>query len=187
MSLAIYGFNIVLKRESLDLAINGGSESFIRRVAEPRHGAEWVSSDDHLVAVRFSLPLLLEYLVKNLLRAGLQMSKNGAFADFAIVHAQHGLTMPCDWLEYERLDEKADLWRKGTVREPSCFVPFDTDMVPFDAAVLSDSPSCAERGWVTQVGRGFVLSRETDYHAWLDFDTGRVIVNFLPDTSPTVQ
>ncbi|MEJ7758015.1 MAG: hypothetical protein WKF55_00350 [Gemmatimonadaceae bacterium] len=187
MSLTIYGFNIILKREALDLAIKGGSESFIKRVAEPRHGTEWVSSDDNLVAVRFSVPVLLEYLVRNLLRAGLHLSKNGVFADFAIVHAQHGLDMPCDWLEYECLDEKADVWLKGTVREPSCFVPFDTNMEPFDSEVLADSPSWAERGWVTQVGRGFLLSRESDYHSWVDFNTGRVIINFLPRTSATAH
>jgi len=30
MSLTIYGFNVVLKRDALDRVINGGSESFLR-------------------------------------------------------------------------------------------------------------------------------------------------------------
>ncbi|MEO8194394.1 MAG: hypothetical protein ABI681_11145 [Gemmatimonadales bacterium] len=183
MSLTICGFNVVLKMESLDRVINGGSASFIKRVREPRHCAASVASDDHLVAVRFSEPFFLEILVKNLIHYGFHMSKGGMFADFAIVHAQHGLTMPCDWLESECADKKRIVWMKGKARDPSCFVFTDEDMEPLDSEVLSDSPGWIGSDWLTQVGHGFLLTRESGYNVWLDFNTGRLIVNGLPDVA----
>lgn len=29
-----------------------------------------------------------------------------------------------------------------------------------------------ESGWITELGHGFMLSREEDYDVWLDFNTG---------------
>jgi hypothetical protein len=187
MSLTLYGFNVVVKRESLDRVIDGGSKSFIERAAEPRHGAASVTSDDNLVAVRFSLPDELEILVRNLLRHRLSMSHNGRFTDFAIVHAEHGLKMPCDWLEYERTGRKMVVWMKAYPRSPACFVAEDSQAEPVDPRVIEECPTWRESSWLTQVGHGFVLTHEDGYHAWLDFNTGRVIVNFLPGVSMAVQ
>jgi hypothetical protein len=187
MSLMLYGFNVVLKKEALDHVIKGGSASFIKRVMEPRHGAISVTSDDYLVAVRFSVPYLLDILVKNLLRHNLVMSADGKFTDFAIVHAEHGLCMPCDWLEYDRSGTRAVVWLKGKPREPACFVAEDPDVESLDRDALCDSEALSESFWLTQIGHGFVLTREDGYNEWLDFNTGRVIVNFLPNASSTIQ
>jgi hypothetical protein len=187
MSLMLYGFNVVLQRESLDRAIKGGSASFIERVMEPRHGAVSVTSDHYLVAVRFSVVYLLEILAANLLRHGLTMSADGKFADFAIVHAEHGLKMPCDWLEYDRNGNHAVVWMKGKERDPACFVAEDPTTATVDRNALRDSEALHESYWLTQIGHGFVLTREDGYNEWLDFNSGRVIVNFLPNASSTIQ
>jgi len=187
MSLMLYGFNVVLQRKSLDRVVNGGSASFIKRVMEPRHGAMSVRSDDHLVAVRFSVPLLLECLVKNLVRHNLAMSVDGKFADFAIVHAEHGMSMPCEWLEYECTDTRAIVWMKGKPRDPACFVAEEPSDEPLNPGTLSDTEALRETMWLSQVGHGFVLTREDGYNEWLDFNTGRVIVNFLPNATSTLQ
>jgi hypothetical protein len=187
MSLMLYGFNVVLKKEALDRVINGGSASFIKRVMEPCHGAISVTSDDYLVAVRFTVPYLLDILVKNLLRHNLTMSADGKFADFAIVHAEHGLSMPCDWLEYDCSGTRAVVWLKGKPRDPACFVAEDPDVESLDRNALGDSEALSESFWLTQIGHGFVLTREDGYNEWLDFNTGRVIVNFLPNASSTIQ
>ena len=187
MSLMLYGFNVVLQRKSLDRVIKGGSASFIKRVMEPKHGAVSVTSDDHLVAVRFLVPWLLEILVRNLLRHNLAMSADGKFADFAIVHAAHGPSMPCEWLEYEHAGTRAIVWMKGKPRDPACFVPEDTESDALGSDVLGDSEALMETAWLTQIGHGFVLTREDGYNEWLDFNTGRVIVNFLPNASSTIQ
>jgi hypothetical protein len=187
MSLMLYGFNVVLQRKALDRVIKGGSASFIKRVMEPRHGAVSVTSDNYLVAVRFSTICMLEILAANLLRHGLTMSADGKFADFAIVHAEHGLRMPCDWLEYDRNGNRALAWMKGKERDPACFVAEDPEATMTNRDALRDSESLQEGYWLTQIGHGFLLNREDGYNEWLDFNTGRVIVNFLPNASSTLQ
>ena len=187
MSLMLYGFNVVLQRKSLDRVVKGGSASFIKRVMEPRHGAVSVTSDDHLVAVRFLSPWLLDILVKNLIRHNLRVSKDGKFADFAIVHAEHGVSMPCEWLEYDGTGTRAVVWMKGQRRDPACFVAEDPGAESPRSDALYDSEALMETRWLTQVGHGFVLTREAGYNEWLDFNSGRVIVNFLPDASSTLQ
>ena len=180
MSLTIYGFNVVLKRDALDRVINGGSESFLTRVREARHGASLVTSDDHLVAVRFPVALLLEAHVKNLLRARLEMTADGKFADFAIVHAEHGLRIPCEWLEYERTGDKAVVWLAGTTRAPACYVDPGLFPEPLDAEVLCGSPVWVEGPWMTQIGHGFMLERNDGFNVMVDFRTGRTIINLQP-------
>ena len=106
----------------------------------------------------------LEAIARYLIKHGLRLTDNGRFADFAILHGRHGMTMPCDWLVFEHGEKYGQL----TFRKPcECASGLD------DCIADSDSPP-----WTEQAGHGFMLESEGDYEAWLDFDTGTTIVSF---------
>lgn len=120
---------------------------------------------EDLIVMRCESHTLLEDLVEYLLHLNLNMTQDGAFADFAIVHGTHGIPMPCAWLDYRR-DGDA-----GTV----CLKP-ERDFLEFD---WSDS-GYEGPGWIAARGHGFIVSQEKDYDVWVDFTTGGTVVNLRP-------
>lgn len=158
---------MILKRELLELASLSGAALFIRDHVESFPGVESVTANGDLIAVRFSSASQLEDFVKMLLRSGLDLSRNGVFEDFAIVHGTHGFAMPCDWLEFHREDENGMVW--PTSDEPD-----------IDPILLDVQESAEEMAWITGLGHGFMVSREDDREVWLDFTTGRTVVNLKP-------
>lgn len=111
----------------------------------------------------------LERVAGYLICRGLNMARNGAFEDFAIVHGTRGIPLPCDWLEY-RLDAEG-----STVR-------FISDHQRLDLGAAGngyDGP-----GWMPARGHGFVISQQDDYDVWLDFETGGTVVSLRPPHPP---
>jgi hypothetical protein len=166
-ALSIVSFNVILKRELLDLASLSGATLFIRDHVESFPGVDSVTANGDLIAVRFASASELEEFVKMLVRSGLELTSNGSFEDFAIVHGTHGFAMPCDWLEFHREDEGGIVW------------PIQYEMQP--ESVLPDIHEPAEEmSWITGLGHGFMVSREDDHEVWLDFTTGRTVIELRP-------
>ena len=165
-ALSVEGFNVILKRELIELMSLSGATSFILNHVSAFPGVESVTPKHNLIAVRFTAALHLEEFVKELLNSGLRMSTDGMFEDFAIVHGTHGLAMPCDWLEFRHDEEGGRIWEV------------------FDIVGSEPEPSNPEEHddmeWVTGLGHGFMLSRNDDHDVWLDFSTGRTVVSLKP-------
>ena len=157
-ALSIEGFNVILKRELIELASMSGATSFILDHVSTFAGVESVTPKYNLIAVRFSSAQHLEEFVKSLIESGLRMSSDGVFEDFAIVHGTHGLAMACDWLEFE----------DGRIREI------------YEAAEPDLDEELRDMEWVTGRGHGFMVSRNGDEDVWLDFSTGRTVVSLKP-------
>ena len=104
----------------------------------------------------------LEDLVEYLLRRGLTMTRDGAFADFAIVHGTHGVPMPCAWLDYRRDGDTATIRLKPEID----FLEFDWSESGYEGP-----------GWIAARGHGFIVSQEEDYDVWVDFTTGGTVVS----------
>lgn len=158
---------MILKRDLLELASLSGATLFIRDHVEIFPGVEAVTANGDLIAVRFSSASQLEEFVKMLLSSGLDLTNNGSFEDFAIVHGTHGFAMPCDWLEFHREDEGGIVWPASWEMEPESVLP-------------DIHESAEEMAWITGLGHGFMVSREDDREVWLDFTTGRTVVNLKP-------
>lgn len=165
--MSIVSFNVILKRDLLELASLSGATLFIRDHVESFPGVESVTANGDLIAVRFSSASQLEEFVKMLLSSGLDLTNNGSFEDFAIVHGTHGFAMPCDWLEFHREDEGGIVWPTQYEMEPESVLP-------------DIHESAEEMAWITGLGHGFMVSREADREVWLDFTTGRTVVKLKP-------
>lgn len=163
-ALSVEGFNVVLKRELVELTSISGATSFILNHVSNHAGVTAVTPKQNLIAVRFDSASHLEEFVKSLIEGGLRMSVDGVFEDFAIVHGTHGLAMPCDWLEF-RYDADG-----GKIRE----VYETAESTPSTEEDLNDME------WITGLGHGFMVSRNDDQDVWLDFTTGRTVVSLKP-------
>ncbi len=97
-----------------------------------------------------------------LLAKGLNMTRDGAFEDFAIVHGTHGIPLPCRWLDY-RPDANGALIR------------FKTESDPLDLSVIESGYEGP--GWIAARGHGFMIAQEDDYDVWVDFTTGGTIIS----------
>ena len=125
------------------------------------------SGNDDLIVMQCENHVDLEDLVHYLLDLGLNMTRHGAFEDFAIVHGIHGIPMPCTWLDYRRETDGA----KVSLTPERNFLEFDWS----DAMSGYEGP-----GWIAPRGHGFVVTREKDYDVWVDFTTGGTVVNLHP-------
>lgn len=104
----------------------------------------------------------LEEVVKYFLARGLNMTRDGAFEDFAIVHGTHGIPMPCTWLDYQRDGDGATV----SLKPERNFLEFGWSDSGYEGP-----------GWMAARGHGFVLSQEKDYDVWIDFTTGGTVVS----------
>lgn len=136
-------------------------------------GARSIEFSNDFIVTQCSNPADLEAHVTDLLDCGFNMTRDGRFADFAIVHGVHGLALPCDWLELRNVQGGGMVSLKTAA--------------PDALAFADDIFSCDESGWITELGHGFMLSREQDYDLWLDFNTGRTIVSLKPTASHSTR
>ena len=138
-------------------------ETFMEITATLALGGKVAGSDKDIMVVRLDSPERLEAVSRNLIKCGLRMTRNGRFEDFAIVHGTHGLSLPCDWIHFSKTAEAGEV----SFRKNCEYVEGLEDFI-------SDYHAPA---WIDQVGHGFMLASEDDYEVWLDFATGRTIVN----------
>ena len=96
---------VIVRRSTLDERFPGGVSGYAAR-----HGNGSLAMDDHLVGVGFMGATDVERLLKSLELEGLVLVRDDAFADVAIVTVIGGLTLSCDWLEYDR----GRCWLAGT-------------------------------------------------------------------------
>lgn len=157
----IEGFTVVFKRGPVNSRYEGGVYGLVGNAYLQHHEIK-VASNRDLVAIQYSEPAALEALVAHMIASGLDMTRDGKFADFAIVHGRHGLPMPCAWLDYLRDGDAGNV----------CLKP-EVDFLEFD---WSDS-GYEGPGWIAARGHGFIVSQKPDYDVWVDFTTGGTVVS----------
>jgi len=155
---------IALRKQALEALKQSGGNAFIDSMVALAVGGSSPRGDQHVLVIDIDTHERLEAISRYLINRGLRLTVNGRFADFAIIHGKHGLSMPCDWLVFEEHETEGQV----TFRMP-CEHVGGLDEYVVDS---SDSP------WLDQAGHGFVLSSEDDYEAWLDFNTGTTVVSF---------
>lgn len=79
----IEAFNVVLKRDAVRSRYEGGIYALVTE-AFLQHKKIKVASNRDVVAIQYSEPPALEALVAHLIAAGLDMTRDGQFSDFAI-------------------------------------------------------------------------------------------------------
>lgn len=125
-------------------------------------GVTSVATGDGIIAIQFENATCLESMVRHLLNDAFDMTRDGNFEDFALIHGTHGLPMPCDWLGFRSGENGGTIWLKSHVPEES---------------ILGDVYSWDSTNWITERGHGFMLSRDEYSDVWLDFNSGRTIVS----------
>lgn len=167
--IQIESFNIVLQRELFDLMVEVGTEAFIRDKLSKYPGVISVTAGKDIIVVQLDEPTCLESVTRQLIRYGFDMTRDGKFADFALVHGAHGPSMPCDWLGYQPHEGSGIVWFRSA--------PIETE------SLVDENYDWNSEGWITERGHGFMLAREPDHDVWLDFDSGRTIIS-LKNTIP---
>jgi len=99
--LKIESFNVIARRKALHRAWRDNFVPLVASIFVEFPDVHGFGNED-LVVMQCENHTELEELVKYLLSRGLNMTRDGAFEDFAIVHGTHGIPMPCAWLEYQR-------------------------------------------------------------------------------------
>jgi hypothetical protein len=140
-----------------------GAEIFVETVATFALGGKLLGANEDILAVQLDSPDRLEAVSRHLIKCGLHMTRNGRFADFAIVHGSHGLSLDCDWLTFITTPEGGEVSFRTTSQYVEGLATF---AVEYQGAE-----------WIDQLGHGFMLDSTGDCQVWLDFNSGRTVVS----------
>lgn len=165
-SLNIESFNVIARRKALHRVWKENFVPLIASIFVKFPDVRGFGNDD-LVAMQCENHTELEEVVKYLLSRGLTMTRDGAFADFAIAHGTHGVALPCAWLEYQNEGDTATV----SLRPERDFLAFDWSDTGYEGP-----------GWLAARGKGFIVSQEDDYDVWVDFSTGGTVVSLRRPT-----
>lgn len=98
MAVVVEGISVVFRLDAVDRVASGGCAALDALIPNATF-----CSDGELARVGFLSPANTEAFVNELKARGLQFVVAGKCKDIAVVDQQHGLTMPCDWLEFTHL------------------------------------------------------------------------------------
>jgi hypothetical protein len=107
MAVLIEANSVIVRAEAILSAFQGGWESFKAKVPN-----QTMCADGELVRVGFMTPQDLEAFVKLLQHAGLTYLKDGHAVDIVVADQFQGLTAPCSWAQFGRVNMGGDTSRK---------------------------------------------------------------------------
>lgn len=122
MAVLIEGISVVVRTDTIGVKFEGGYDAFEEKIPNKTY-----CTDGELVRVGFLSPDDASAYVRVLKSEGLGFTNKGRVVDIAVLNQNRGLTVPCDWLEFNRL----------TIREEG---------VGVSACWLFDEPRDAGRG-----------------------------------------
>ena len=99
MSVLVEAHSIIVRCDAIQERYSGGWEQFIADVPN-----RTFCSDGEIARVGFMSPADAKAYIRYLEHCGLSSDGRGAAADLAAVFQQSGLKVPCDWLEFGRMD-----------------------------------------------------------------------------------
>lgn len=160
MAIAILTCAVIVPVEVLERKWPGGEAGY--RAAAPN---KTYRCDGHLAAVEFMTPGDTECWVQRTLKpAGLRFPEKGAERDAVVADSHEGLTTPCSWLDFRRLDNWAEARLKGVPDTPLTGPPGWSPEAEPDTHYV-DPDSCGRRMKF--------LSVDDAVATFLDEETGR--------------
>ena len=157
------GWCIVIRQDYLRGLRRNNAVEWAEVIIALAFGTRNLGADENIMIVQADSPERLEALSGWLIDHGLHMTANEKFADFAIAHGEHGLSMPCDWLSFTRTPDSGEVTFRAPCRHVEGLEEFVVES--------------QEVAWIEQVGHGFMLDSGDDYDVWLDFTSGRTVVS----------
>ena len=101
MPVLVEAHSIIVRCQAIHERHSGGWEQFKAEVPN-----RTLCSDGEIARVAFMSPADAKGYVDHLGSCGLRFCENGMAVDMAAVFQQSGLKMPCDWLEFGRMELK---------------------------------------------------------------------------------
>jgi hypothetical protein len=109
MSVLVTAITLVMKNADIESRFSGGLGGFKSCVPNSTFG-----TDGNLCRVSFMNPADVEAFANLLVENGFSDAKDGQWQDFAAIDQNHGPTLPCNWIEWIKNDDKWILvWLKG--------------------------------------------------------------------------
>jgi hypothetical protein len=99
MSVLVEAHSVIVRCDAIHERYPGGWEQFIADVPN-----RTLSSDGEIARVGFMSPADAEAFINHLVCCGLRFCENGTAADIAAAFQLSGLKVPCDWLEFGRIN-----------------------------------------------------------------------------------
>lgn len=101
MAVLVEGISVIVRRDSITDKYIGGWKAFQNETpSAPFY------FDDEIACVGFMTPSDVKAYIDYLTAQGLIFLENGTALDIAVVDQLKGITLPCDWLEFTRINYK---------------------------------------------------------------------------------
>ncbi len=162
-TLKVDSWCTVIRKDAIQSLRKRDNTASIEVVVTLALGGKALDSNEEIFIVQHDSAKRQEAVVRQLILQGLQMTQAGRFAEFALVHGTHGPSLGCDWLVFESTPEGG----RVSFRHKCEYVEGLEDFASDDY----------HPAWIPHVGHGFMLASDDEYDVWLDFYTGRTIVN----------
>jgi hypothetical protein len=112
MSVLIEGISLILRRTEVDVRFPGGTAALFDAFEDAA-----VCADRHLIRLGFLDGERVDDVLTALEGHGFRIAEDNRFLDLAVVDQVLGLSLPCDWLEFDSAPgEPAYCWMKGEAR-----------------------------------------------------------------------
>jgi hypothetical protein len=170
VSVLIEAICVVIPRQRLDLKYPGGTEAFLARSARLSAEHRYLCMDQHLVCLSYFTPDAADRGIVPLVNARMTDIDNDEFGDVAIVDQRHGPILPCMWLDWSK-DPKGftSAWLAGEL---------PGGLSAPDGWSVENSRSLCRLDIRTFPDRALKLADENGVQTWLDFNTGRITVQY---------
>ena len=99
MSVLVEAHSIIVRCDAIHERYSGGWEKFIADVPN-----RTLCSDGEIARIGFMAPADAKAYSTYLEHCGLRFDENGTAGDLAAAFQQSGLKIPCDWLEFGRIE-----------------------------------------------------------------------------------
>jgi hypothetical protein len=99
MAVLVEGISVVMRIKTIENLYPGGWTAFCSQVPNST-----LCYDDEIVRIGFMTPQDVETFIEHLEKNGFVFQIDGKAKDIAVMDQFQGSTMPCDWLEFARLN-----------------------------------------------------------------------------------
>lgn len=99
MAVLVEAISVIIRRATIEKKYPGGWEGFVSNAPN-----DTLCADEDIARLGFMTPDDVEVFVKRLEGFGFRFLAEGKAVDLAVADQIHGITAPCDWLEFGRVN-----------------------------------------------------------------------------------
>jgi hypothetical protein len=167
LSVLVEAITVIFKNSKIEERIQGGVETI--RLDPPN---STFRTDGLLCAVGFMDPGATEQFVKTLSAAGLVFIEDGQARDIAVLDQHRGLTSPCDWVEFTKLEDGTSCcWLAG---HPMGELATYENWTPHTDLTFNEKKAVDSLKFIRE---------ENSLDVYLDLETGKEIFHPHSDTN----